>query len=89
MKTALLALAALALAGCHTNTHITRTIHRADGSTEIYENRSDGYNYNPNFTGHMDNNYQVHSSTHTNANSQYNSFQRITLPPNGQYPVNQ
>jgi hypothetical protein len=91
MKTALLTLAALALAGCHTNTHITRTINRADGSTEIYENRSDGYNYNPNFTGHMDNNYQVHSSTHTNANanSQYNSFQRITLPPNGQYPVNQ
>ena len=39
----------------------------------------------------MDNNYQVHSSTHTNtnANSEYNAFQRITLPPNGQFPVNQ
>jgi hypothetical protein len=91
MKTALLAILALSLTGCYTRTHITRTINRADGSTEIYENRSDGYNYNPNFTGHMDNNYQVHSSTHTNANanSEYNSFQRITLPPNGQYPVNQ
>lgn len=64
------------LTGCYTQTDIKRTITRADGSQEIYENKSHGYNYNPNFTGHMDNNYQFHSSTHAN------SF--VTIPP--QYP---
>ena len=44
----------LPLTGCYTQTHITRTVHRTDGSTETYENRSNGYNYNPNFTGHWD-----------------------------------
>jgi hypothetical protein len=63
------------LAGCYTQTDIKRTITRADGSQEIYENKSHGYNYNPNFTGHMDNNYQFHSSTHANSNS------FVTLPP--------
>ena len=39
------------LTGCYTQTDIKRTITRADGSQEIYENKSHGYNYNPNFTG--------------------------------------
>ena len=37
--------------GCATETNITRTVHHANGSTEVYENKSKGYNYNPNFTG--------------------------------------
>jgi hypothetical protein len=37
--------------GCATETNITRTVKHANGSTEIYENKSKGYNYNPNFTG--------------------------------------
>lgn len=78
------------LTGCYTQTDIKRTITRADGSQEIYENKSHGYNYNPNFTGHMDNNYQVHSSTHSNANANSNVFQSVTVPPtspNGQFPI--
>lgn len=50
-RTALLVLP-LALGGCYTQTHITRTVKHTDGSTEVYENKSTGYNYNPNFTGH-------------------------------------
>lgn len=53
MRIALLVLP-LALTGCYTRTHITRTVHHTDGTVESYENRSDGYNYNPNFTGHTD-----------------------------------
>lgn len=41
----------LVLCGCYTQTNITRTVKHANGSTEIYENKSNGYNYNPNFTG--------------------------------------
>ena len=78
------------LTGCYTQTDIKRTIIRADGSQEIYENKSHGYNYNPNYTGHWDNNYQVHSSTHSNANANSNVFQSVTVPPtspNGQFPI--
>lgn len=73
------------LTGCYTQTDIKRTITRADGSQEIYENKSHGYNYNPNFTGHMDNNYQVHSSTHANSNS----FVTVPPPSQPQYNVQQ
>ena len=41
----------LTAVGCATETNITRTVKHANGSTEIYENKSKGYNYNPNFTG--------------------------------------
>lgn len=41
----------LSAVGCATETNITRTVHHANGSTEVYENKSKGYNYNPNFTG--------------------------------------
>lgn len=43
--------ASVLLCGCYTQTNITRTVKHANGSTEIYENKSNGYNYNPNFTG--------------------------------------
>lgn len=50
VTTALLAVS-LSGFGCYTQTNITRTVKHANGSTEIYENKSNGYNYNPNFTG--------------------------------------
>jgi hypothetical protein len=37
--------------GCYTETNITRTVKHTNGSVEVYENKSNGYNYNPNFTG--------------------------------------
>jgi hypothetical protein len=53
MRFAAIVLAAVSLTavGCATETNITRTVHHPNGSTEIYENKSKGYNYNPNFTG--------------------------------------
>ena len=53
MRSAALVLssASALLCGCYTQTNITRTVKHANGSTEIYENKSNGYNYNPNFTG--------------------------------------
>lgn len=67
--------APLVLGGCYTRTHITRTVHHADGSRETYENRSDGYNYNPNFTGHAD-----------YSNVQNVKFNGIPLPEPAQNP---
>ena len=52
MKHTALLVLPLALTGCYTQTNITRTVKHTDGSIETYENRSTGYNYNPNFTGH-------------------------------------
>lgn len=52
---------ALTAQGCYTETRVTRTITRADGSTEVYENRSNGYNYNPNWTGHSENTFTGHN----------------------------
>ena len=49
--TATLIAVSLSCFGCYTQTNITRTVKHANGSTEIYENKSNGYNYNPNFTG--------------------------------------
>jgi hypothetical protein len=49
--TLILSSASVLLCGCYTQTNITRTVKHANGSTEIYENKSNGYNYNPNFTG--------------------------------------
>jgi len=37
--------------GCYTQTDITRTVTMPDGKVETYVNKSNGYNYNPNFTG--------------------------------------
>lgn len=70
-----------ALMGCHTQTDIKRSVTRADGSTEVYENHSDGYNYNPNYTGTFDNtnNTQVHSN--------YNQNMNFAVP--AYYPQNQ
>jgi hypothetical protein len=53
MRFAALVVTAVSLSafGCATETNITRTVKHANGSTEIYENKSKGYNYNPNFTG--------------------------------------
>ena len=39
------------MCGCYTQTNITRTVKHPNGSVEVYENKSNGYNYNPNFTG--------------------------------------
>ena len=53
MRFAAIVLTAVSLTavGCATETNITRTVHHTNGSTEVYENKSKGYNYNPNFTG--------------------------------------
>ena len=53
------------LAGCHTQTDIERTIHRADGTVEVYRNYSDGYYYNPNFTGYRDEEIKVNDMNNT------------------------
>jgi hypothetical protein len=63
----------LPLTGCYTQTHITRTVHRSDGSTETYENRSNGYNYNPNFTGHWD--------SHNEQNANFSGVMPMQPPP--------
>jgi hypothetical protein len=60
MRLAIATISLAALSGCYTQTNVTRTITRADGSTERYENRSTGYNYNPNWTGHSENTYTGH-----------------------------
>ena len=39
------------IVGCATETNITRTVTMPDGKVEVYENKSKGFNYNPNFTG--------------------------------------
>jgi len=92
MRIALLVALTLSLCGCYTRTHITRTVKRADGSTEIYENRSDGYNYNPNFTGHADNTVQFHNYGTANSKveavfpPQMEQFGQ-SVPTNGQYTI--
>lgn len=79
---------ALPLAGCYTQTHTVRTVKHTDGSTEIYENHSTGYNYNPNFTGTSDTNHQIRANT-----SSTQSFSAGVTPfttpvsPNGQYTI--
>ena len=63
----------LPLTGCFSQSHITRTVHRADGSTETYENHSNGYNYNPNFTGHWD--------SHNEQNTNFTGLMPVPTPP--------
>jgi hypothetical protein len=75
----------LPLTGCYTQTHITRTVKHPDGSVETYENRSNGYNYNPNFTGHMDNNYQIRANS--DASQHINATIQPPMSPNGQYTI--
>ena len=75
MRIALLIALTLPLTGCYTQTHITRTVKHTDGTTETYENRSNGYNYNPNFIGSWENNYQIR------ANSVNNQQIGVQVPP--------
>jgi hypothetical protein len=75
----------LPLTGCYTQTNITRTVRHPDGSVETYENRSNGYNYNPNFTGHMDNNYQIRANS--DASQHINATIQPPMSPNGQYTI--
>jgi hypothetical protein len=72
------------LSGCYTQTQVTRTVTRADGSTERYENRSTGYNYNPNWTGHSENTYTGHQYSVTASPSPFttaqpNAFGQFTI----------
>ena len=88
MRIALLIALTLPLTGCYTQTNITRTVKHTDGTVETYENKSNGYNYNPNFTGHADTNYQIRTNASTNQNisAEVNPFTAPTSP-NGQYTV--
>jgi hypothetical protein len=88
MRIALLVALTLPLTGCYTQTNITRTVKHTDGTVETYENRSNGYNYNPNFTGHADSTYQIRTSTNANQNfsAEVNPF-AAPISPNGQYTV--
>lgn len=61
MRTILATVALCALSGCYTETRVTRTVTRPDGSSEVYENHSNGYNYNPNWTGHSENTFIGHT----------------------------
>lgn len=88
MRIAALLALTLPLCGCYTQTNITRTVKHTDGTVETYENRSNGYNYNPNFTGHWDNNYQIRTSTNANQNfsAEVNPF-GAPGATNSQFPV--
>jgi len=81
---ALLLTVTLPLSGCYTQTNVTRTITRADGSTERYENRSTGYNYNPNWTGHSENTYTGHQYSVTTSPSPFTGAQPGAF---GQYTI--
>ncbi len=90
MKIATFALCTLVLGGCHVQSNITRTITRTDGSVETYTNTSDGYNYNPNFSGHSDSTYQIRSTASATQNTNANFINDVYLNPfgsNGQ-PLN-
>lgn len=87
MKTITLLLSALFLCGCHVKSNISRTITRNDGSVETYTNNSDGYNYNPNFSGHSDSTYQIRSTASSSQNTNANFVNDVYLNPfqsNGQ-----
>ena len=75
----------LSLTGCYTQTNISRTVRHTDGTVETYENKSNGYNYNPNFTGHMDNNYQIRANS--DASQRINADFAPPMSPNGQYTI--
>lgn len=47
------------LVGCKTSTNITKTVTLADGSVTSYVNISEGWNYNPNFTGSTNESLEV------------------------------
>ena len=85
MRIALLIALTLPLTGCYTQTNITRTVKHTDGTVETYENRSNGYNYNPNFTGHADSNYQIRANNSTNQN--FSAELPSPFLPNGQYTI--
>lgn len=87
MRTLAAILALCALSGCYTETRVTRTVTRADGSTEVYENRSNGYNYNPNWTGHSENTFIGHTYN-VNMNTPQSPFMGTATPgPFGQYTI--
>ena len=92
MKTALLAILALSLTGCYTQTDIKRTVQHQDGTIETYENRSHGYNYNPNYTGHWDSySNQTMRWNGGFGGAPYPPPQQQSLVPNngfGQYSIN-
>lgn len=75
-------LAVSLLSGCYAQTNISRKVTRADGSTDTYENHSNGYNYNPNYTGTQDMVYESRING-VAVNNAFSSTQ-LTLPP--QYP---
>lgn len=68
----IVSLLSVSLTGCYTQTNTIRTVRHQDGTLETYENHSNGYNYNPNYTGHMDNNYQIHSNMNAFASQTQN-----------------
>ena len=87
MRTLGYMLSALALTaqGCYTETRVRRTVTRADGSTEVYENNSNGYNYNPNWTGHSENTFIGHTY---NVNTPQSPFMSSATPgPFGQFTI--
>jgi hypothetical protein len=85
MRIALLIALTLPLTGCYTQTNITRTVRHTDGTVETYENKSNGYNYNPNFTGHWDNNYQIRANS--DASQRINAEIQPPVSPNGQFTI--
>ena len=85
MRIALLVALTLPLTGCYTQTNITRTVKHTDGTVETYENRSNGYNYNPNFTGHADSNYQIRANNSTNQN--FSAEFNPPMSPNAQFTI--
>lgn len=64
---------------CHTRTNVTRTVQHTDGTLETYTNQSDGYNYNPNWTGHSDQNYSTRVNSHNTQNTT-TQFSDVAVP---------
>lgn len=85
MRLFIISISILALGGCYTETRVTRKVTRADGSTEVYENYSNGYNYNPNWTGHSENTFTGHTY---NVNTPQSPFAGTATPgPFGQFTI--
>jgi len=92
MRKAISTLACVVLAycatGCHTRTNVVRTVQHKDGTLETYTNYSDGYNYNPNWTGHSDMNSSNRVNTHNtqDISTQLSGF-GVPLSSTGQYTI--
>lgn len=67
------------IVGCATETNITRTVTMPDGKVEVYENKSKGFNYNPNFTGTSEQSVHVRDYGYGN--------NRVVSPFYGQQPT--